>query len=136
MQLLKLPVQFSLTTLGVGTLILASGCATAPRVGSFAPRKGDEIVVAGRYVHTGTPVVLWTDPGGYDAYRVERRFAPQDKADWKITQEEVEGFDTPNRYNLRKSGLTGEEIERVRGGGWDLPTLQKVVDQFVLHYDV
>src|SRR5207302_1593164 len=25
--------------------------------------------------------------------------------------------------------------ERVRGGGWDLPTLQRVVDQFVIHYD-
>src|SRR5262249_2063246 len=26
--------------------------------------------------------------------------------------------------------------ERVRGGGWDLPLLQEVVDQFVLHFDV
>lgn len=136
MQPLTLPVQYSLTTLGIATLILASGCATAPRVGTFAPRKGDEIVVAGRYVHTGTPVVLWTDPGGYDAYRVERHFAPLDHADWKTTQEQVKELDTPNRYNLRKSGLTDEEIERVRNGGWDLPTLQKVVDQFVLHYDV
>jgi N-acetyl-anhydromuramyl-L-alanine amidase AmpD len=24
----------------------------------------------------------------------------------------------------------------VRGGGWDLPTLQRVVDQFVIHFDV
>lgn len=24
----------------------------------------------------------------------------------------------------------------MRGGGWDLPTLQKVVDQFVIHFDV
>ncbi len=38
---------------------------------------------------------------------------------------------SPNRYDLRRRGLTEEEIERVRGGGWDLPTLQKVVDQFV-----
>jgi N-acetyl-anhydromuramyl-L-alanine amidase AmpD len=129
-------VQSSLALLAAGILLVASGCAAPTRVGSFAPRKGDEMVVAGRYVHTGTPVVLWTDPGGYDAYRVERRFAPLDKADWRTTQEEVQGFDTPNRYNLRKSGLTEEEIERVRGGGWDLPTLQKVVDQFVLHYDV
>jgi N-acetyl-anhydromuramyl-L-alanine amidase AmpD len=29
-----------------------------------------------------------------------------------------------------------ETFERVRGGGWDLPTLQKAVDQFVMHYDV
>lgn len=117
-------------------LILVSGCATAPRVGTFAPREGDEIVVAGKYVHTGTPVVLWTDPGGYDAYRVERHFAPLDQADWKTSQEQVRDLSTPNRYNLRRSGLNEEEIVRVRGGGWDLPTLQKVVDQFVLHYDV
>src|SRR5688572_24982403 len=116
MRLFRLPVQFSPTILVLGSLILAGGCVTPSKVGSFAPRHGDEIVVAGRYVHTGTPVVLWTDPGGYDAYRVERRFAPLEEADWKTTQEEVQGFDTPNRFNARKSGLTGEEIERVRGG--------------------
>jgi N-acetyl-anhydromuramyl-L-alanine amidase AmpD len=41
------------------------------------------------------------------------------------------------RYNLRRaSSLTPEQIERVRGGGWDLPLLQSVVDQFVIHFDV
>lgn len=113
------------------------GCATpTPRVGSIAPRTGDEIVIAGHYVHTGTPVVLWSDPGGYDAYRVERRFVPLDEADWKTTEALTNGPSTPNRYNLRTNNLTTEELERVRGGGWDLPTLQKVVDQFVLHFDV
>jgi N-acetyl-anhydromuramyl-L-alanine amidase AmpD len=76
------------------------------------------------------------DPGGYDAYRVERRFSPLEKSGWGSTQEELKDFPSPNRYNLRASGLSDEEVERVRGGGWDLPTLQKVVDQFVLHYDV
>ena len=118
--------------------LLLAGCATAPkpRLGSFVPRTGDEIVVCGQYVHTGTPVVLWTDPGGYDAYRVERRFATIEKSDWKTSTEEVKDLNTPNRYNLRKNGLTTNEIERVRGGGWDLPLLQRVVDQFVLHFDV
>ena len=32
--------------------------------------------------------------------------------------------------------LSLDEFERIRGGGWDLPTLQRVVDQFVIHYDV
>ena len=31
--------------------------------------------------------------------------------------------------------LSPEELDRVRGGGWDLPTLRRIVDQFVLHYD-
>jgi len=126
------------STLAALTLALAlgTGCQITPRPGAPLARKGDEIVAAGQYFHTGTRVVLWTDPSGYDAYRVERRFAPLDKADWETTQAEVKDLDTPNRYNLRKAGLTDEEIERVRGGGWDLPLLQRVVDQFVYHYDV
>jgi N-acetyl-anhydromuramyl-L-alanine amidase AmpD len=96
---------------------------------------GDEMVVAGQFVHTGTRVVLWMDAGGYDAYRVERRFSPLDKSDWDSSQSEVRELTSPNRYNLRKNGLSPEELERVRGGGWDLPTLQRVVDQFVIHFD-
>jgi N-acetylmuramoyl-L-alanine amidase len=80
--------------------------------------------------------VLWTDPHGYDAYRVERRFAPIDRSDWAQSHEEVPDLRTPNRYSMRRSGLSDAEVERLRGGGWDLPTLQKVVDQFVIHFDV
>jgi N-acetyl-anhydromuramyl-L-alanine amidase AmpD len=97
--------------------------------GAPLSRTGDEIVVAGQYFHTGAPVVLWTDPGGYDAYRVEQRFAPMDEAGWRTEQ------GSPNRYGLRRDGLGDEDIERVRGGGWDLETLRRVVDQFVIHYD-
>ena len=120
------------------TLVLAAltACKTAPRFGTVEPRRGDEIVVAGQFVHTGTPVVLWMDPGGYDAYRVERRFSPLDKAGWEASQAEVKALNSPNRFNMRRSGLTDEEIERMRGGGWDLPTLQRVIDQFVIHFDV
>ena len=114
--------------------LMIAGCATRP--GTMASRKGDEIMVAGKYVHTGTPVVLWTDPGGYDAYRVERRFAPLAESDWNTTHEKVRGMDSPARYSMRKGDLTNAEVERVRGGGWDLPTLQRVVDQFVIHFDV
>lgn len=130
-------MRLKLTCYSLGLALLFTGCVTAPpRVGSIAPRTGDEIVVAGHYVHTGTRVVLWTDPGGYDAYRVERHFVPLAEANWETTAALTNGPTTPNRYNLRTSGLTSEEIERVRNGGWDLPTLQKVVDQFVLHFDV
>jgi hypothetical protein len=116
--------------------MLVAGCKTAPRPGTLAARQGDEIVVAGQFFHTGTPIVLWMDPGGYDAYRVERRFSPIEKSDWKHSQEDAQGLTTPNRYNLRNSGLTEEEVARVRGGGWDLPLLQRIVDQFVIHFDV
>jgi N-acetylmuramoyl-L-alanine amidase len=132
---LYLPRPIQITSLLVSLAVL-SGCQTAPRPGAFASRTGDEIVVAGQFVHTGARVVLWMDPGGYDAYRVERRFGPIEKAGWETSQAEVKDLTSPNRYNLRRSGLSDDEIERVRGGGWDLPLLQRVVDQFVLHYDV
>jgi N-acetylmuramoyl-L-alanine amidase len=120
----------------VSMLTLGSGCHTAPRPGTPLARTGDEIMVAGQLFHTGTRVVLWTEPGGYDAYRVERRFSPIEKSDWKTSQEEVKELSRPNRYSMRKGDLTPEQIEKVRGGGWDLPTLQEMVDQFVIHYDV
>lgn len=119
----------------LGAIVLAgAGCRTM-RPRTFVPRKGDEIVVAGQLFHTGTRVITWMDPGGYDAYRVERRFSPLDEAGWEKSKAAVKELTSPNRYGLRRDGLTPEELERVRGGGWDLPTLQRVVDQFVIHYD-
>jgi N-acetylmuramoyl-L-alanine amidase len=112
-----------------------AGCASQPSPGKPEPRQGDEIVVAGQFFHTGTRVVLWLDPGGYDGYRVERRFGPYDQSSWEISHAENKNLTTPNRYSLRQNQLTTNEIERVRGGGWDLPLLQRVVDQFVFHFD-
>ena len=116
-------------------LALFTGCKTAPKPGVLAPRKGDEIVVAGQFVHTGTPVVLWLDPGGYDAYRVERRFSPIEQSSWETSKVAVAALSSPNRYGVRHGPLTDPQIDRVRGGGWDLPLLQEVVDQFVIHFD-
>ena len=121
---------------GVALGLLLAGCATAPRPGTPVPRAGDEIVAAGRFIHTGTRVVLWMDPGGYDAYRVERRFAPQAESSWDATKDAVKDLSTPNRYGLRQSVLSSNEVEQVRGGGWDLSLLQEKVDQFVIHFDV
>jgi N-acetylmuramoyl-L-alanine amidase len=104
-------------------------------LGDPVPRVGDEIMVCGRLYHTGTPVILWSDVGGYDHYRVERRYCPIDEASWATTQQEVPTFTTPNRFGLRKNGLTDAQVEAVRGGQWDLPTLQTQVKQLVLHYD-
>ena len=50
-----------------------------PRIAERLARRGDEIMVCGQLYHTTAPVVLWTDPGGYDAYRLERRFVPLDQ---------------------------------------------------------
>jgi len=131
---MKVPARIGFSLLASAAFVC--GCSTLPRAGRPEPRQGDEIVAAGQFFHTGTPVVLWLDPGGYDAYRVERRFAPIDKSDWEDSKAELKTLNSPNRYGLRRVSLTPREIERVRGGGWDLPLLQRVVDQFVWHYDV
>lgn len=115
-------------------LLLTGGCAHRP--GAALPRQGDEIIVAGQLFHTGTRVVTWLDAGGYDAYRVERRFSPWEESSWEKTKDAVKDLRSPNRYGPRVDGLTPEELQRVRGGGWDLPLLQRQVDQFVMHYDV
>ncbi len=117
-------------------LFLSAGCVRRGiRPGDPLVRKGDEIVVAGQWFHTGTRVVTWMDPGGYDAYRVERRFAEYAKSDWANTEQADKAVETPNRYGLRKDGLDGAMLERVRGGGWSLPELQERIDQFVIHFD-
>jgi N-acetylmuramoyl-L-alanine amidase len=124
--------------------------APAPQIG-FQPRHGDEIMVAGRHYRIGTPVVLWTDAGGYDAYRVERRFGPYEQSSWEATtqamaRKEVEFVSdnqtfAPARYSMRYNRsatqkYSPEVLDQIRGGGWTLEELQKHVDQFVLHYDV
>lgn len=127
---MKLARRIALSILTIPTL---SASGDEPRVGTRLERSGDEIVVCGQLFHTGTPVVTWMDPGGYDAYRVERRFAPIEEASFEKSKDSIK---SPNRFALRKANLTPEQVERVRGGGWDLPLLQQVVDQFVIHYDV
>jgi N-acetyl-anhydromuramyl-L-alanine amidase AmpD len=104
-----------------------------PRVGQRLERRGDEIVVCGQLYHTTTKIVLWNDPGGFDAYRVEPRFAVLDRG--SKTDEKKEGPGWKVHYGTRDRGLSKEELARVRGG-YDLPLLQRVVDQFVIHYDV
>ncbi len=117
-------------------LCTLTGCAARP--GSELKRTGDEIVIAGRLFHTGAPVVLWSDPGGYDAYRTERRFVPFQDAGWDKSKDALA---EPARFNLRfqrstPDAYTPDQLDQVRGGGWDLELLRSKVDQFVIHYDV
>lgn len=113
-------------------LVAMPACAGTPRPGDVAAVRGDEIMVCGVLIHTGAPVVRWTEPGGYDAYRVEKRYAPYEQSDWEHS---MDGLATPNRYGLRAAGLSPQQLEQVRGGGWSIDQLRDVVDQFVIHYD-
>lgn len=85
-----------------------------PDDGRTDQRDGDEIVVAGQLFDIGTRVVLWSDPGGYDAYDEST----------SILRDGSEG-PTGKRYGARK-GLRDDSLEALRDQ----------VDQFVLHYDV
>lgn len=96
--------------------------------GTRLPRQGDEIMVCGQLFHTGTRVVLWTDPYGYDAYRVEKRFP----AETAGRADPPEGA----RYGTLRKHLGDEQRALVEERGWELEELQREVDQFVIHYDV
>jgi N-acetylmuramoyl-L-alanine amidase len=153
-------LRAGVTLLLAGALTALVGCAGPQRADLHpgAPlaasegsqgfgRAGQEIMVAGQLFHVGAPVVLWTDPGGYDAYRVENRFGPLGRSSWETLKASNRD---PARYSPRffrisdrqpagyhgAGQLSDAEIIKYRGGGWDLPGLQRVVDQFVLHYDV
>ncbi len=107
-----------------------TGCI-APSPGTELKRRGDEIVVCGRLFHTGTPVVLWTDPFGYDAYRAEKRFG-----DPNSKRAKAEDGPTGQRYGTIRKHIPNELKATVRDRGWKLEELQEQVDLFVIHYDV
>jgi N-acetylmuramoyl-L-alanine amidase len=106
---------------------LLPACTTAPRPGSEHPRTGDEILVAGRLFHTGTPVVLWLDEPNYDAYSTNKRFAPTDQTAWSKDQgpDSPASPASPNRYSTRT----------MPGDPNNLADLKRHIDQFVMHYD-
>src|SRR3954470_8198506 len=90
------------------TLCLA---ATPGSLADPAHRLSDEIVVCGQYFHTGTRVVLWSDPHGYDATNL----APP-----PVT---------------RPSDDAAANVRTVRGPAVTLDELRQNVDQFVIHFD-
>jgi N-acetylmuramoyl-L-alanine amidase len=114
-------------------------------------RHGDEIMVCGQLYRIGTPVKLWLDPGGFDAYRTDRRFSSLEERKWSRIVEDMKSgkvdFVTkpqevnPDRYGLRyekdaTQHFSTAELDQIRGGGWSIDLLRKKVDQFVLHFDV
>ena len=117
-----------LVLFATASVALLAGCS--PQVGDRLHRTGEEIVAAGQLFHVGTPVVLWIDPGGYDAYRGHRHFEPSE-----YFPKNPVSPGNPNRYGTR-GNLSPELQARVDQEGWTLENLQEHVDQFVYHYDV
>jgi N-acetylmuramoyl-L-alanine amidase len=115
-----------------GLVVVVGTWGCAPQPGQPLGRTGDEIVVCGRLFHTGTPVVTWLDPGGYDTYRIHRKFEP----DEVMPSNPAGKRETPARYGSWRYPLPEAFAEAVRERGWTLEELQEVVDLFVIHYDV
>ena len=98
------------------------------RPGDPAPRRGDEISACGSLFHTGTRVILWNDPGGYDAYRAHRHFQPD------VVSPRHEP-DRITRFGRSRGSLPPERAAEVEAGGWTLDLLGEAVSQVVIHYD-
>ncbi len=125
--------------LGGALLAFASACRSLPSADGagassvstpVAPStQGQEIVVCGQRYPIGAPVVLWTDPGGYDGYATERHF---------LDRPEPQGAPAPGtlRFTPGRVSRDAERRTLFPPQGTDLAALQEVVDQFVLHYDV
>lgn len=99
---------FAPTCLLLALFAVLSGCRTATS-GTRPRTAGDEIIVAGQRFHTGTRVITWRDPGGYDAYRAGKGGA---------------GY-TPRTLSPAAARAATP-----------LAAMQATIDQFVLHYDV
>ncbi len=91
-------------------------------------RAGDEISICGTLFHTTNPVILWTDSGGFDAYRPHHHLEPGKKGP-------REHPDRVQRYDTIRKNLPSDVEARVATRGWVLEDLCKVVDKVVVHFD-
>jgi len=107
-----------------------------PVIPPLSERKGDEIVVAGQLFHTGTRVVLWNETNGYNAYELKRHFSAANVTTEPAAEKGPAPATLRKRYDRRDGDLPVEELRHIRTNGWDLATLQRCIDQFVIHYDV
>ncbi|MCH7527907.1 MAG: N-acetylmuramoyl-L-alanine amidase, partial [Planctomycetes bacterium] len=112
-------------------LLAVGGCEPGgPRPDLVSQRDGDEIVICSRRFHTGTPVVLWSDPDGYNAY-APRCFFDRSRV---LPSSPAAGCDTPQRFNFREClnrEIPGSLAEF--SNAYDI--IRQSVDQMVIHYD-
>jgi len=119
--------HLSIVLLLVACMALASCRATTSASAALPsepppPPSRGHILVCGQKVPVDAPVVLWTDYPGYNAYTTTPRFGP---ANDKSPQGE--------RY---QPGRRSKELQLIQPNETNPIELARVVDQFVLHYDV
>jgi N-acetyl-anhydromuramyl-L-alanine amidase AmpD len=127
-----LALALALAGLGVSAGVARERFRRDP--GELLERDGDEIVVAGRLFHTGTRVVTWLDPGGYDATRPDCAF--QDR---QLPTAPAAGCNTPSRIgNGRRlsAAAKAKAVRAPRGSeSVGLEALRAQVNAVVVHYD-
>ena len=111
-------------------LAVALGACSSPRPAGFAePEQNQSIIACGQPIPIGTRVVLWDEPGGYNAYRDVLHFGPPSN-----------GANTPPdgklRYEAGRRTKGDDPRQLVEPGSTDLEALRRAVDLFVVHYDV
>ncbi|MFO0981684.1 MAG: peptidoglycan recognition family protein [Planctomycetota bacterium] len=106
--------------------LLAGACETVPPAPARERAEERAIVVCGEAIAIGAPVVRWSEPPYYDAYRCEPRF-------------DGDAALAPRGLHYRPGRAIkladGGSITLVEPDGHDLAALQRVVDLLVLHYD-
>jgi len=147
-----------------GAMILGSACRGVSREVVWPPTyvpppaasaptpapktMNDEIVICGRRVAIGTPVVLWDEEPFYDATKMEPRFGaagPKTPIGRRYQPGRVRKVANPayvpppaeGAPDLRTALQTEEKITEVlvSSTARDAQELREVVDQFVLHFD-
>jgi N-acetyl-anhydromuramyl-L-alanine amidase AmpD len=113
-------VRRAVAAVALVVVLLLARLASAPAARS---PDGMSIAVCGMPCSIGTRVVLWREPGGYDAHRLGKFFSDEQPPDGKL------------RYSPLRGSLPDAIAARAAASGLTLDDLKQVVHQFVLHYD-
>ncbi len=116
-------------------LLLLTACRSArpdpvdPGSSPVASRTGEQIIICGQPFSIGAPVVLWTDPEGYNGYSTERHFLDEPKPKKSPAPGTL-------RYQPGRVSRDGHKTQLLSTNSRSVAELGQVVDQFVLHFDV
>ena len=115
----RISLAFSVLVLFLPVLSFEVNGDDRAGVGERLQRRGDEIVACGQLYHTTTTVVLWMDPGGYDAYRLECRFVPLHQA--ATPPRDKSARPPANRFSLRQKDSATRRSSAFAAAGGTFP---------------
>lgn len=113
----------------VGLGIVVVGCDEPEPPPLPAIQPGAEMVVAGHLFAIDAPVVLWSQPGAYNAYAERCHFTPE-----QVMPSEPADPGAPARYSQRVPRSRSLR-RKVKADGWTLDHLRDQVDLLVIHFD-